>query len=185
MDHAERGKIVIETTKKGPSADYISAAFVAYTHCLYCLDVLCAAVLHAFVSICVTVAACSSWYQQYVRRYGTIKVSVTAFTVSLAPLAILAVLLPSNTPVTDWSWDVWGLVLAVGLSSGVGYLMWFHAISVMPATAVTGFLALSPITAAVLSQFFADSSVTPSLFLAVLMVSVGICCFAFSRPKTT
>ncbi len=133
----------------------------------------------------VTVAACSSWYQPYVRRYGTIKVSVVAFTVSLAPLAILAVLLPSNTPVTDWSWDVWGLVLAVGLSSGAGYLMWFHAIRVMPATAVTGFLALSPITAAVLSQFFADSSLTSSLILAVLMVSVGICCFAFSKPKTT
>lgn len=133
----------------------------------------------------VTVAACSSWYRPYICRYGTTKVSVVAFAVSLAPLAILAVLLPSSTPVIDWSWDVWGLVLAVGLSSGAGYLMWFHAISVMPATAVTGFLALSPITAAVLSHFFADASLTPSLILAVLMVSMGICCFAFSKPKPT
>jgi drug/metabolite transporter (DMT)-like permease len=133
----------------------------------------------------VAVAACSSWYQPYIRRYGTTKVSVIAFTVSLAPLAMLAVLLPSSTPFIDWSWDVWGLVLAVGLSSGIGYLMWFHAISVMPATAVTGFLALSPITAAVLSLFFADSSLTPSLLLAVVMVSVGIGCFALSKSKTT
>ncbi|ARC92396.1 hypothetical protein B6A42_10280 [Vibrio coralliilyticus] len=76
-----------------------------------------------------------------------------------------------------------GLVLLVGLSSGIGYLLWFHAIGSMSATAVTGFLALSPITAAVLSQIFVGTELTPSLMIAILIVSTGIGCFVFSKPQ--
>lgn len=129
------------------------------------------------------VAVCSSWYSPYVHRYGATRVSVAAFTISLPPLALLAILLPPSTSVIDWSLGVWGLVLLVGLSSGVGYLLWFHAIGSMSATAVTAFLALSPITAAVLSQIFVGTELTPSLIVAILIVSAGIGCFAFSKPQ--
>ena len=129
------------------------------------------------------VAICSSWYSPYVHRYGATRVSVAAFTVSLPPLAVLAFLFPPSTPAFEWSLGVWGLVLLVGLSSGIGYLLWFHAIGSMSATAVTGFLALSPITAAVLSQIFVDTELTPSLIIAILIVSLGIGCFIFSKPQ--
>lgn len=73
-------------------------------------------------------------------------------------------------------------MLAIGLSSGIGYLMWFHAISRLPATRVTGFLALNPVTAALLSLIFADATLTPTLILSVCLVCLGIACFALSPP---
>ncbi|KJY70114.1 hypothetical protein TW78_17875 [Vibrio coralliilyticus] len=129
------------------------------------------------------VAVCSSWYSPYVQRYGTIRVSVTAFIVSLPALALLTLLFPPTVPVSEWSMGVWRVVLLVGLSSGIGYLLWFHAIGSMSATAVTGFLALSPITAAVLSQIFVGTELTTSLIIAILIVSAGISCFVFSKQQ--
>ncbi|WP_164517286.1 EamA family transporter [Tabrizicola piscis] len=77
---------------------------------------------------------------------------------------------------------IWLMVLAIGLSSGFGYLVWFHAIESLPATLVAGFLALSPITAFVLSLILLDAAVTPSLLIATALVCSGIVCFARSNP---
>lgn len=131
------------------------------------------------------VAICSSLYAPFVKRYGTIKVSTVAFTASMVPLGFIAIILPSDITPDQWSGMIWWLVLAIGLSSGIGYLLWFHAIERLPATLVTGFLALSPITAAVLSLIFLKAAVTPSLLIAVALVSGGIACFArFQSPPT-
>lgn len=131
------------------------------------------------------VAICSSLYAPFVKRYGTIKVSTVAFTASMVPLGFIAIILPSDITPDQWSGLIWWLVLAIGLSSGIGYLLWFHAIKRLPATLVTGFLALSPITAAVLSLIFLKAAVTPSLLIAVALVSGGIACFArFQSPPT-
>ena len=135
--------------------------------------------LAALLATCV-VALCSSWYQPYVKRYGSVKISAIAFTVSLVPLAVLSLVLPSSTPVMSWAWHIWALMLALGLSSGVGYVLWFHAIKNLPATTVTGFLALSPIATAILSLVFVNSAVTLSILAAVVLVSLGIFCFALS-----
>ena len=129
------------------------------------------------------VAVCSSLYAPFVKRYGTVKISTLAFTASLLPLGLIAVLVPPSAMPGQWTGLIWWLVLAIGLSSGIGYLMWFHAIERLPATLVTGFLALSPITAAVLSLAFLEAAVTPSLLMAVALVCAGIVCFA--RFKST
>lgn len=131
------------------------------------------------------VAVCSSFYAPFVKRYGAIKVSTVAFTASMLPLGLIAIILPSAVTPDQWSGMIWWLVLAIGLSSGVGYLMWFHAIEKLPATLVTGFLALSPITAAVLSLIFLEAAVTSSLLIATALVCSGIVCFArFKSPST-
>lgn len=125
------------------------------------------------------VAICSSWYRPYVQRYGKVNISMIAFSVSLLPLALFAYFFPAPTAVIDWSWSIWGILLALGLSSGLGYLMWFHAVSTIAATTVTGFLALSPITAVLLSLLFSLSEFTSSIFVSVLLVSLGIGFFAY------
>lgn len=135
----------------------------------------------ATLAATIIVAICSSWYRPYVHRYGSVKISVIAFSVSLIPLAIFAYLLPSPTTLVDWSGSVWGLLIAVGLSSGIGYLMWFHAVSKIPATTVTGFLALSPITAALLSLLFSASQFTTSVALSLILVSLGIGFFCIAN----
>lgn len=119
------------------------------------------------------------------KRYGTIKISTVAFTASMVPLGFIAIILPSAVTPDQWSGLIWWLVLAIGLSSGIGYLLWFHAIERLPATLVTGFLALSPITAAVLSLIFLKAAVTPSLLIAVALVSGGIACFARFQSRPT
>jgi drug/metabolite transporter (DMT)-like permease len=131
----------------------------------------------------VVVAICSSWYKPYVKRYGKVQISVIAFGVSLIPLAFFAYLFPSSTPVASWSISAWWLLVCIGLSSGLGYLLWFHAVSTLSATTVTGFLALSPIAAAVLSLVFSSSAFTPSLIASVFLVSLGIGFFAYSNTK--
>ncbi|MCZ4290565.1 DMT family transporter [Hoeflea alexandrii] len=128
------------------------------------------------------VAVCSSFYRPYVIRYGGARLGVIGFCVSMLPLSLLVLFLPPGTAVADWQASTWWLVLAIGVSSGVGYLLWFHAISRLPATRVTGFLALNPVTAAVLSLIFADTQVTPTLILSVCLVCLGIACFALSPP---
>jgi drug/metabolite transporter (DMT)-like permease len=131
------------------------------------------------------VAICSSLYAPFVKRYGTIKVSTVAFTASMVPLGIIAIILPSTVTPDRWSGMIWWLVLAIGLSSGIGYLMWFHAIEKLPSTLVTGFLALSPVTAAVLSLIFLEAAVTPSLLIATALVCGGIACFARFQSRPT
>ena len=131
------------------------------------------------------VAVCSSLYAPFVKRYGTVKISTVAFTASLLPLGLIAVFMPPSTMPDQWAGSVWWLVLAIGLSSGIGYLMWFHAIEILPATLVTGFLALSPITAAILSLVFLKAPVMPSLLIAIIFVCAGIFCFArFKSPPS-
>ncbi|MEH6443154.1 MAG: DMT family transporter [Oceanospirillaceae bacterium] len=139
-------------------------------------------VIAAFAAT-VVVAICSSWYKPYVKRYGKIQISVIAFGVSLIPLAFFAYLFPSSTPVSSWPSSAWWLLVSIGLSSGLGYLLWFHAVSTLSATTVTGFLALSPITAAVLALVFSSSAFTPSLIASVFLVSLGIGFFAYSNSK--
>ncbi|WP_156103016.1 DMT family transporter [Thioclava atlantica] len=129
------------------------------------------------------VAVCSSLYAPFVRRYGPVKISSVAFTVSLIPLGLIAVILPSAQTPNEWTSAIWWLILAIGLSSGIGYLMWFHAIEKLPATLVTGFLALSPITAAVLSLVSLATDMTPSLLIAVAIVCGGILCFARFKER--
>ena len=134
----------------------------------------------------VIVATCSSIYQPYVRRYGAIKLSVIAFGVSLLPLSLLAVWFPPVHTAATLDTTVWGLTLAIGLSSGLGYLMWFHAIEHLTAPRVTGFLALSPITAAALSLIFLDTPISPTLLASLALVSTGLLCLTCdvgeSRP---
>ena len=128
------------------------------------------------------VAVCSSFYRPYVIRYGGARLGVIGFCVSMLPLSLLVLWMPPGTAILEWQASTWWLVLAIGFSSGVGYLMWFHAISRLPATRVTGFLALNPVTAAVLSLIFADAHVTPTLIVSVCLVCLGIACFALSPP---
>lgn len=128
------------------------------------------------------VAFCSSHYRPFVVRYGGPKIGVIAFAASMLPLSLLVWLMPPGTALTQWPATTWWLVLTIGLSSGVGYLMWFHAIARLPATRVTGFLALNPVTAALLTLIFMGGEVTVSLIAAVALVCAGIACFALSPP---
>ncbi len=125
-----------------------------------------------------TVAVCSAFYGPYIERYGGPTTIVIALSTSLPILAVLGALMPPASEVQAWPALTWWLVLGVGLSSGAGYLTWFHAISKLAAAHVTGFLSLSPIAAAALSYLFLDAALPPAVWIAIACVSSGLICFA-------
>lgn len=144
---------------------------------------------HAYLGIAaafgatLSVALCSTFYRPYVDRYGAIKISTIAFAVSLAPLALLSITFPSPVMPSDWSTQTVWLLMLVGLISGIGHLTWFHAIKRLSPTKVTGFLALSPPTAALLSGIWGNEAASPLLWPSVLIVCAGIICFALANDR--
>ena len=65
-------------------------------------------------------------------------------------------------------------VLFIGLASAVGYYLWLWALAHTTATRVTVFLALSPLTAALLGAWFLGEALTLSLLAALFYVAGGL-----------
>lgn len=121
-----------------------------------------------------TGAICSTFYGPYLRRYGVLNVSVIAMAASLVPLGAIALLEGGGNPTQSWTDQTLAFIGFVGLASGIGYLFWLYALKHASAGIVTGFLALSPLTAVVLSVLFFDTPVTASLFAALALVIGGL-----------
>lgn len=132
-------------------------------------------------------AICSTFYRPYLARYGVKRVSVLAMLASLGPLSIL-VPFETRASITTWTPSTWLLVTFVGASSAVGYLMWLGALARLDAARVTAFLALSPITAAILSATFTGTRLTAMDLAALALVAGSLCVIATERlpiPKET
>jgi drug/metabolite transporter (DMT)-like permease len=129
-------------------------------------------------------AICSVLYRPYLRRYPTLPISAFAMLASVAALAVVAAAeglfdaWPQITP------GGWGAVVFIGFSSGVGYVCWLWALTHASPTRVTVFLALSPITAALLGAVLLGER--PSLLLgaAILAVILGLW-LAYRSPGET
>jgi drug/metabolite transporter (DMT)-like permease len=65
-------------------------------------------------------------------------------------------------------------VLFIGFSSGVGYFLWLWALGHASPTRVTAFLALSPITAALLGGLLLHEPVTTGSLLGLALVALGL-----------
>ncbi|KIC41947.1 hypothetical protein RA27_00600 [Ruegeria sp. ANG-R] len=131
-----------------------------------------------------TGAVCSTFYGPYLKRYGVLNVSVVAMAASLIPLGVMASLEGGGKPAQDWSVQTLTLVGLIGLSSGIGYLLWLFALKHAAAGIVTGFLSLSPMTAVLLSILFLNTTATASLILALTLVIGGLAITATSTKQT-
>ena len=127
-------------------------------------------------------AVCSVLYRPYLRKYPTLPVSAFAMLASVAFLAILATgegffgALPRFTP------RGWLAVLFIGVNSGIGYYLWLWALNHAPATQVTVFLSLSPVTAAVLGSLLLSEPVSPGALIGLVGVAAGL--VLAHRPET-
>lgn len=128
-----------------------------------------------------TGAVCSSLYRHYLRRYGVARVSVIAMVASLAPLGVLGLLETHGVAMADWSAATMALIGFVGLSSGIGYLMWLYALTNAPAGIVTAFLALSPVTTMTISVVWLDAQMSSALGVALVLILGGLAVTAFQR----
>jgi drug/metabolite transporter (DMT)-like permease len=68
----------------------------------------------------------------------------------------------------------WAAIAFIGASSGIGYFLWLHALSALPASNVAAFLGLSPMLAVALSAVFLAAPYTTADAAGLVLVLVGL-----------
>lgn len=119
-------------------------------------------------------AMCSVLYKPYLGRHSALAVGAWAMTASVLGLLPLALWEGGVALLVALSPRGWALVVFVGVSSGVGYLLWLWALANAAATRVTVFLALSPIAAALLGGWLLGEPWTVALGLGLVGVLLGL-----------
>jgi drug/metabolite transporter (DMT)-like permease len=128
----------------------------------------------AVLGSALTGALSSVLYRPYLRRYPALPVSLWAMAGALLFLAAWSLLedLPARAALVTRSG--WAALLFIGLSSGIGYFLWLWALRHAPASRVTLFVALSPLTSIALGALWLGEAVPSHLWLALALVSAGL-----------
>ena len=121
-----------------------------------------------------TGAICSVLYRPYLARYPTLPVSVFAMAAAAAALLLPAALDDLFVTPAQLSAGAWTAIVFIGLSSGGFYVLWLWALKNIAATRATVFLALSPVTAAVLGAVLLGEPVTATMIAGVACVAAGL-----------
>jgi drug/metabolite transporter (DMT)-like permease len=129
--------------------------------------------LAVLASACIG-ALCSVLYRPYLRRYPTLPVSAFAMLASVLLLALLALQEDWPALVGRLGPGTWAVVAFIGLSSAVGYACWLYALKHESPTRVTIFLALNPVTAAVLGVLFLHEPMTGWTLSAIALIASGL-----------
>jgi drug/metabolite transporter (DMT)-like permease len=132
-----------------------------------------------FASAC-TGAVCSVLYRPYLRRYPTVPVSALAMFASVLFLAVAALGEHWTARIAGFSAAAWAVMAFVGVSSGIGYFWWLYALKHESPTRVTVFLALNPVTAAVLGTLLLGEPLPATSFIALALIAGGL--WLASRP---
>lgn len=119
-------------------------------------------------------AVCSVLYRPYLRKYPTLPVSAFAMLASVGFLAILAAGEGFFSAAPRFTAGGWLAVLFIGVSSGIGYYLWLWALNHASPTRVTVFLALSPVTAAMLGTILLGEAVSIAAVVGLLLVILGL-----------
>jgi drug/metabolite transporter (DMT)-like permease len=119
-------------------------------------------------------AACSILYRPYLRKYPTLPVSAVAMLASVVFLAVVAAAEGFFTAPPELAPGGWLAVIFIGLSSGLGYVLWLWALNHAAPTRVTIFLALSPVTAALLGAILLGEAISLRLLAGLGCVVLGL-----------
>lgn len=119
-------------------------------------------------------AICSVMYRPYLARYPTLQVGAWATLASVLFLSVPAGAegLFAQTP--ELGPAGWMAILFIGVSSGVGYMLWLWALKHASPTRVTVFLSLSPVTAALLGVGLLGEPFTLPLLVGLACVIGGL-----------
>ncbi len=120
-------------------------------------------------------ALSSVLYRPYLRRYPALPVGALAMLASVVFLAVLAAGEGFYAAPPRFDLGGWAAVVFIGVSSGVFYFLWLWALEHASATRVTVFLALSPITAALLGALLLGEPLTLLLAAGLGSVVLGLC----------
>ena len=119
-------------------------------------------------------AGCSVLYRPYLQRYPTVPVSAFAMMASVFVLAAFAGAEDWTHRVSGFSPGAWAAIFFVGVSSAVGYFWWLYALKHESPTRVTVFLALNPMTAALLGWLLLGEPLQATTLGALLLIALGL-----------
>lgn len=136
----------------------------------------------AVLASAATGAVCSVLYRPYLRRYPTVPVSAFAMLASVLFLALLATTEHWPQRLATISAPAWAAVVFIGVSSGVGYFWWLYALKHESPTRVTVFLALNPVTAAVLGWAVLGEALHPAALAALVLIGAAL--WLATRPAS-
>lgn len=119
-------------------------------------------------------AVCSVLYRPYLARYPTLPLGALAMLASVVFLTGLAGTEDFFVHPPQLRVSAWAAVVFIGVSSGVGYMTWLWALKHTSPTRVTVFLALSPVTAALLGVGLLGETLTSGILLGMLFVAGGL-----------
>jgi len=119
-------------------------------------------------------AVCSVLYRPYLVRYPALPVGALAMLASAIALALGAAAegffaAPPKITVRGWA-----AIVFIGVSSGIGYFLWLWALGRASPTRVTVFLALSPVTAALLGAWLLGEPVSATFIAGLACVAAGL-----------
>ena len=117
---------------------------------------------------------CSVLYRPYLQRYPTVPVSAFAMLASVAFLAVIASGEDWPARTRGLPLSAWAVVAFVGLSSGIGYFWWLYALKHESPTRVTVFLALNPVTAALLGWALLGEALPATSLAALALIAGGL-----------
>jgi len=127
-------------------------------------------------------AVCSVLYRPYLARYPTLPVGFWAMLASVGFLSGLAGMEGLFTEPPRLDPKGWTVVICIGLSSGIAYVLWLWALKHASPTRVTVFLSLSPVTAALLGVWILGEPFTPGVLLGLAGVVGGLWLATRSTP---
>lgn len=119
-------------------------------------------------------AICSVLYRPYLVRNGTLGVGTLAMFGAVLFLAVLSYWEGIYAAPPALAALGWGAVVFIGLSSGIGYLLWLWALKHATPTRVTVFLSLSPVTAALLGVLLLGEPLTWGVLAGIAAVVGGL-----------
>jgi drug/metabolite transporter (DMT)-like permease len=128
-------------------------------------------------------ALCSVLYRPYLQRYPTVPVSAYAMFASVLFLALAALGEHWPARIAAITPGAWGVVAFIGVSSAVGYFWWLFALKKESPTRVTVFLALNPVTAALLGALLLAEPLGAHLLAALALIAVGL--WLATRPAAS
>ncbi|MEJ2666328.1 MAG: DMT family transporter [Deinococcales bacterium] len=128
----------------------------------------------AALSSAFAAALCSVLYRPYLARYPVPQVGAVAMAAAVTVLLVPAAADGLARTAPGLSAATWQAVAFVGVSSGVGYLLWLWALGRAEASRVTLFLALGPITALLLGAAFLSEPLRAHALEGAALVALGL-----------
>ena len=128
----------------------------------------------AVLAAAATGALCSVLYRPYLQRYPVVPVSAFAMLASVLSSRCWRWPKPGPRACGGFSAGAWGAIAFIGVSSGIGYFWWLYALKHESPTRVTVFLALNPVTAAVLGWVLLGERPRRWTWLALALIAAGL-----------